>query len=221
MIDDILEITEQQTKAKSILYSLLARREYTAQELLHKLITKGFDDELALDLINDFKARNLQSDHRAGQMFLSHGYKSGWGPLKIKAQMQQKGLDSYLIEQIFNQQDRTNTSSDLLKTLETSNNRAVAQDKQNIIKQLKQSLESVELSHEDDNNSSVCQANICNQFHDWFELAKIVAIKKFGEDFGSEIKNDLKNKAKLQRFLYNRGFESAHINFVIDYYNSI
>lgn len=45
----------------------------------------------------------------------------------------------------------------------------------------------------------------------WHKLAKSAALKKFGENIN---KNNLQVKAKIQRFLYNRGFESDHISYI-------
>ncbi len=47
--------------------------------------------------------------------------------------------------------------------------------------------------------------------HFWHELAKSAVLKKFGENIN---KNNLQFKAKIQRFLYNRGFQSDHISYI-------
>lgn len=52
--------------------------------------------------------------------------------------------------------------------------------------------------------------------HYWGELAKMVAVRKFSINF--TIKNNFINEVKLKKFLYNRGFESEHISYVIKYF---
>lgn len=51
----------------------------------------------------------------------------------------------------------------------------------------------------------------------WTELARNIVSKKFPElsDLFNLSKTDYKTKSKIQRFLYNRGFDGEHINFVL------
>lgn len=53
-------------------------------------------------------------------------------------------------------------------------------------------------------------------YHYWGELAKMLALRKFSISF--TIKNNFINEVKLKKFLYNRGFESEHISYVIKYF---
>lgn len=179
---------------KNSILKLLSRREYSEQELTNKLLDKDYNLELITEVINQLKSENLQSDYRTAQMLLSHGYKSGWGPNKIRQQMQQRGLSSNYINQVFQE-----------ALIAGSNNNRV----QNI-SALKEAIENY--NDRDNNNSIYDQASL---YTDWYKSAKEVAVKKFGDSTLKASEKDLKTKAKIQRFLYNRGFEQDQINFVI------
>lgn len=53
------------------------------------------------------------------------------------------------------------------------------------------------------------------QQHDWFYLARAVAIKRFGDLDGTILSVDQKTKAKRQRFLFQRGFNQDEINYAL------
>lgn len=204
--------TELLVKARATVASLLARREYSQFELTQKLRTKEYPEDIIEQILNEFTQNNSQSDLRCCHMLLSHGYKSGWGPNKIKQQMQQKGLSDSLISQAFYDTDQNvkhHSSSDNLYILE---NRPVDFS----INQLQQLISNIESKSSSSENWLSQQ----NMEYNWPQLALDVALKKFGEQVLRDInsKNSLKNKAKLQRFLYNRGFEQEHISFVTRYY---
>lgn len=77
---------------------LLARREHTRLELTRKLKAKDFtDDEIEAQmqvLIQD----GLQSDERYAESYVHMRRKRGYGPLKIKQELQQRGVSSELVE---------------------------------------------------------------------------------------------------------------------------
>ena len=71
---------------------LLARREHSRKELKQKL-SKRFDDESIIDEQLDLLAReNLQSDSRFAESFVRQRFNRGYGPLRIRQEMRQKGL---------------------------------------------------------------------------------------------------------------------------------
>jgi regulatory protein len=78
---------------------LLARREHGRVELTRKLRSRGAVDDLidaALDrLIED----GLLSEARYLEAFVSHRSRAGYGPLRIRKELTQRGLDRGEIEQ--------------------------------------------------------------------------------------------------------------------------
>lgn len=83
---------------------LLARREHSRQELQRKLARRfAVDAEVIFSVINQLTQEGLQSDQRLAEAFLRYRSNRGQGPLKIKAEMREKCIESDLIEQIFDE----------------------------------------------------------------------------------------------------------------------
>lgn len=83
---------------------LLARREHSRQELQRKLARRfAVDAEVIFSVINQLTQEGLQSDQRLAEALLRYRSNRGQGPLKIKAEMREKCIESALIEQIFDE----------------------------------------------------------------------------------------------------------------------
>ncbi len=83
---------------------LLAAREHSAQELMSKLLRKGFehdDVEIAIGMLQE---QNLQSDQRFVDVFVRSRSQRGHGPTKISHELRQKGITAELIEEAVNAQ---------------------------------------------------------------------------------------------------------------------
>ncbi len=76
---------------------LLAGREHSRAELIAKLARRGFDaDELAR-VLEDLAERGLQSDARFAEQFVAARMRRGSGPLRIRAELRQRGIAEDLI----------------------------------------------------------------------------------------------------------------------------
>jgi regulatory protein len=126
----------------------LARREYGQQELEQKLMTAGFDPAIAAAAVEKLTDEGLQDDRRFVVSFTRTRINQGKGPVRIRLELRQCGLDQSLVAEILD-----------------------------------------------------------DVGEDWFELAKSVRCRKFGE----ALPRDFREKARQMRFLQYRGFESAHI----------
>lgn len=76
---------------------LLGRREHSAAELKRKLQQKGFDVEAVTEVLAHLQERDWQSDARFTEGFVRQRVEAGYGPLKIRADLQQKGVASDLV----------------------------------------------------------------------------------------------------------------------------
>ena len=77
--------------------NLLARREQSLHELQQKLVQKfpGFDPETdILPVLERLREENLQSDARFVENYVRYRYSRGFGPLKIRQELGQKGVGS-------------------------------------------------------------------------------------------------------------------------------
>ena len=80
--------------------NLLARREQSFFELIQKLTLKypDFDkQETILPALEKLREENLQSDARFVESYVRYRSSRGMGPLKIQAELDQKGVSSSLI----------------------------------------------------------------------------------------------------------------------------
>ncbi len=78
---------------------MLSRREHTRRELLDKLIQRGFEAVQVEQIIQELNDANLQSDERFATLFAEHRSNKGFGALKIRADLHNRGIDSALAEQ--------------------------------------------------------------------------------------------------------------------------
>ena len=84
----------------------LSRREHATHELFHKLLAK---EEYEADDISAALARltdqDLLSDERFTKAFINQRISRGSGPLKIRAELRQKGISDAMIETFLNERD--------------------------------------------------------------------------------------------------------------------
>lgn len=81
---------------------LLARREHTRKELVHKL-SKKFRalPEIVEEELDKLRAEGLQSDARLAEVFIRSRVSRGQGPVKIKMELRGKGVDDETLDLAF------------------------------------------------------------------------------------------------------------------------
>ncbi len=77
---------------------LLSRREHSVKELRIKLAARGHQGGVIETTLEDLVERDLLSDERFTQAFLRSRRERGQGPLKIRAQLMERGVNAELIE---------------------------------------------------------------------------------------------------------------------------
>ena len=78
---------------------LLARREHTFAELQVKLLDRGYQEPAVLQVLEDLANRGVQSDERFTESYVRWRLMCGFGPLKIKQELKDRGVKSPLIAQ--------------------------------------------------------------------------------------------------------------------------
>ena len=73
---------------------LLTRREYSATELRQRLQRKGFATEVIDNVLEALRSQGWQSDVRAMAQRYRHARQSGHGPLRLQADLRQRGLSA-------------------------------------------------------------------------------------------------------------------------------
>ncbi|MDY7116977.1 regulatory protein RecX [Halomonas sp. SSL-5] len=71
---------------------LLARREYSRAELAERLAAKGHAADSVAECLDGLAERGLQSDARFAEGFLRSRIFRGQGPVKIRLEMERRGL---------------------------------------------------------------------------------------------------------------------------------
>lgn len=88
------------TKVFSAAVALLARREHGALELAEKLIKKNYADDEVQIAIKTCQDLDLQSDQRYVEMMLRVRIQQGYGPERIRRELQLKKIDRELYEHL-------------------------------------------------------------------------------------------------------------------------
>ena len=82
---------------------ILARREHSKFELQNKLSAKGFAIGDIARVIQDLVGQGLQSDARFVESYVNMRRKRGFGPIRIKAELRERGIDSELSERFLDE----------------------------------------------------------------------------------------------------------------------
>ncbi len=85
-------------QARAIAYRYLGRREYGCRELALKLERRGVTSETAASVVDELEAEGLVSDTRFAEVFVRSKVARLFGPLKIRAQLRQRGIADSCIE---------------------------------------------------------------------------------------------------------------------------
>ncbi|HRE31799.1 MAG TPA: regulatory protein RecX [Candidatus Berkiella sp.] len=72
---------------------LLSRREHSRSELLRKLQQRGFQSKDILPVLDRLEKENLLSEERFISSYIRSRRSRGFGPLKICAELKERGID--------------------------------------------------------------------------------------------------------------------------------
>jgi len=76
----------------------LARREHSEQELRQKLAARAEDADEVEEVLRQLKEERLLSDERFTEAYVHHRFGAGIGPVKIRYELRQKGVDESLVD---------------------------------------------------------------------------------------------------------------------------
>ena len=83
---------------KHVAVRLLAGREHARGELITKLGQRGWTPSQCEQIIEELVADGLQSDERFAESFVRARTQKAYGPVRIRAELQQRGIDRGLIK---------------------------------------------------------------------------------------------------------------------------
>lgn len=86
-------------KLRSIAFALLAKREYSAQELKSKLLSFGGNATDIEPLVKELIASNYQSDERMAGMVVRSNLRKGRGPARIQQDLKKHHINQELAQE--------------------------------------------------------------------------------------------------------------------------
>jgi regulatory protein len=86
------------SNARNSAIRLLARREHASAEIKQKLKFRGYDDQLAAEIVDDLTRQRLLSDERFAEVFVRSRAERGQGPVRLRAELRQLKLSPELVE---------------------------------------------------------------------------------------------------------------------------
>lgn len=85
-------------KVRNRALGLLARREHSAHELVRKLGRKGCTESISVSVVGDLAQLELQSDVRFTEGYIHSRISRGFGPMRIRQDLRQRGIDDSIAE---------------------------------------------------------------------------------------------------------------------------
>ena len=96
-------MSDDRGEARKKAMDLLARREHGRAELERKLIAAGFDPDITANALRQLADDGLQSDRRFVESFVQSRISQGKGPLRIHADLGQRGVAEGLVDAVLEQ----------------------------------------------------------------------------------------------------------------------
>lgn len=92
------ELKDEFDAIKEACLRYLVRREHSQQELLQKVSAKGFSHHDIVVVIAELAEQGLQSNARFAESYARSRVHKGFGPMRIQAELQQRGAGDYYFE---------------------------------------------------------------------------------------------------------------------------
>lgn len=76
---------------------LLARRDHSRKELARKLLNKGHEEPAVMEALQGLANERLLDDGRYAESYIQSRAAKGYGPLRIRMELQERGVDDALV----------------------------------------------------------------------------------------------------------------------------
>ncbi|MCB1803345.1 MAG: regulatory protein RecX [Gammaproteobacteria bacterium] len=84
---------------------LLAAREHSRYEMNRKLRSRGYDDDAIASALDRLQSEDLLSDQRFTRSLIEQRVRKGYGPLRIRSDLAERGVDSRLAGSLLDEAD--------------------------------------------------------------------------------------------------------------------
>ncbi len=100
-----MSVSDEHGDVRAKALDLLARREHSTRELRDKLKSRGFDSDAIDAILAGLAAERLLSDRRFTESYVNCRRNAGVGPLKIRLELQQRGIGAELADEMLAAED--------------------------------------------------------------------------------------------------------------------
>ena len=84
--------------ARKAAMDLLSRREHSRKQLVDKLRQRGFEAAEISPVLDKLEKENLLNDERFAESYLNQRIQRGFGPLRIRQELVERGISSDIIQ---------------------------------------------------------------------------------------------------------------------------
>jgi len=88
----------KKSTAKTVAVRLLSRREHSAHEISQKLMQRDFDADDIAQAVDDLQCSGYLSDSRFADVYIRMRRLKGYGPVRIRQELQQRGVNEATID---------------------------------------------------------------------------------------------------------------------------
>ena len=89
---------EDAEAARGAAIALLARRDFASRELSERLVKQGCEEAIAARVVAELLGQGVLDDARYAQNYVTYHAGRGQGPVRIAAELRQRGIAPELIE---------------------------------------------------------------------------------------------------------------------------
>ena len=110
-----MKILDEPKAIRLKIMDFLSRREHSSKEIYQKMSRKVESKELLLESIKELERDGLLSDERFAESYFQSRKRRGFGPLRIKSELIQRGVKENLFYSLEKEIDWSSNALDALK----------------------------------------------------------------------------------------------------------
>ena len=126
-----MKILDEPKAIRLKIMDFLSRREHSSKEIYQKMSRKVESKEMLLESIKELERDGLLSDERFAESYFQSRKRRGFGPLRIKSELIQRGVKENLF---YSLEKEIDWSSNALDALKKKLNGKVPQERKEILK---------------------------------------------------------------------------------------